>query len=209
MTILKHKKILIVDSDICNVGSVYRAVKKIGYESVISKDPEQLKHVSHIILPGVGSFTKGMQNLNQRNLGEALKDKVLSEGTPLLGICLGMHLLGTTGYENEETSGLNLIPGNIKRLNLKHRYKIPHIGWNEVSFNIKNALFNEIPNKKDFYFVHSFSFEPQNNSHAIATTEYDKKFISVINKENIYGVQFQPEKSLTFGIKLIENFISI
>ena len=209
MTTLKHKKILIINSDISNVGSIYRAVKKIGHESIISKDPEQLAQVSHIILPGVGSFTKGMQNLNLHNLGEALKYKVLNEGTPLLGICLGMHLLGTTGYENGETSGLNLIPGHIKKLSLEHGYKIPHVGWNEVSYNIKNTLFNEIPDKKDFYFVHSFSFEPKNNSHAIATTEYDKKFISVINKENIYGVQFHPEKSLTFGIKLIENFINI
>ena len=208
MTIL-NKKIIIIDSNFCNTGSVYRAIKKIGYEPIITKNAKYFSSASHIILPGVGSFDYGMQNLQENELGEQIRYASTQKGIPLLGICLGMHLLGKIGFENGKTKGLDLIPGSVKKLNLNKKYKIPHMGWNEVLFKSDNKIFNGIINKKDFYFIHSYYFEPDDAKHIIGVTVYEKKFASVINKENIYGVQFHPEKSLKFGIKILENFLKL
>jgi glutamine amidotransferase len=117
--------------------------------------------------------------------------------------------LGKIGFENGNTKGLDLISGSVKKLNLNKKYRIPHMGWNEVSFKSENKIFNGIINKKDFYFVHSYYFEPDDEKHIIGLTLYEKEFASVINKENIYGVQFHPEKSLTSGIKILENFLKL
>jgi glutamine amidotransferase len=209
MTISNNRKIVIIDSNFCNIGSVYRSVKKIGYEAIITKDAKYFSSASHIILPGVGSFDNGMKNLEKNELGEQIKYVVTKKTIPLLGICLGMHLLGTIGFENGETKGLDLISGSVKKFNLNKKYKIPHMGWNEVFFDTKNKIFKNIENQKDFYFVHSYCFEVKDQSNIIGKTVYGKEFASVINKDNIFGVQFHPEKSLKFGIKILENFLEL
>jgi glutamine amidotransferase len=209
MTISNNKKIIIIDSNFCNVGSVYRSIQKSGYQAIITKDAKYFSSASHIILPGVGSFDSGMKNLQENDLGEQIKYAASKKSIPLLGICLGMHLLGTIGFENGETKGLDLISGSAKKFNLSKKFKIPHMGWNEVVFDSENKIFENIENKKDFYFVHSYYFEAQDKNHIIGKTIYEKEFASVINKENIFGVQFHPEKSLKFGIKILENFLKL
>ena len=209
MTIFNNKKIIIIDSNFCNVGSVYRSIKKIGYEAIVTKNAKQFSSASHIILPGVGSFDSGMKNLQENELGEQIKYAATNKSIPLLGICLGMHLLGTVGFENGETNGLDLISGTVKKFNLNKKYKIPHMGWNEVFFNTKNKIFKNIEDQKDFYFVHSYYFEAKDQSNIIGKTVYGEEFASIINKENIFGVQFHPEKSLKFGIKILENFLKL
>lgn len=209
MTIFNNKKIIIIDSNFCNVGSVYRSIKKIGYEAIVTKNAKQFSSASHIILPGVGSFDSGMKNLQENELGEQIKYAATNKSIPLLGICLGMHLLGTVGFENGETKGLDLISGTVKKFNLNKKYKIPHMGWNEVFFNTKNKIFKNIEDQKDFYFVHSYYFEAKDQSNIIGKTVYGEEFASIINKENIFGVQFHPEKSLKFGIKILENFLKL
>ena len=182
MTIFNNKKIIIIDSNFCNVGSVYRSIKKIGYEAIVTKNAKQFSSASHIILPGVGSFDSGMKNLQENELGEQIKYAATNKSIPLLGICLGMHLLGTVGFENGETKGLDLISGTVKKFNLNKKYKIPHMGWNEVFFNTKNKIFKNIEDQKDFYFVHSYYFEAKDQSNIIGKTVYGEEFASIINK---------------------------
>ncbi len=206
----KTKKVLILDSDIGNVGSVYRAVKQVGYTPLVSNKKIDFNEVTHIILPGVGSFDHGMKKLLDYDLYDTLIETVVQRKIPILGICLGMHLLASKGYENnKETKGLNFIPGNVIKFDIDKNYKIPHMGWNEVRHDEKNILFQDIQNKKDFYFVHSYIFETENETQIKARTFYGNEFVSAVNKDNIYGVQFHPEKSLSNGVKLIRNFLSI
>ena len=209
MIISKNKKVLVIESEIGNTGSVLRAIKNLGYDPLISKKKEDILSSSHIILPGVGSFDKGMAKLEQYDLSNNLIRAANEKGINILGICLGMQMLATTGYENKETKGLNLIPGTIERLNIDKSLRLPHIGWNQVKFNVLNKLTKNIPDEKDFYFVHSYFFKSKFKKYEVGFTNYGMSFTSIINKDNIYGVQFHPEKSLKFGIKLIENFLKI
>jgi glutamine amidotransferase len=203
-------KVVIIDYGMGNLNSVQRAFEECGATVQVSSYHKDLESATHIVLPGVGSFADGMKNLKKQNLVSSLKDKVLRENTPLLGICLGMQLLSDKGYEGEETEGLKLIPGVVRRLESNHdRERIPHIGWNEVHIRKESKLFDGISNKSDFYFVHSFHFNPFNKESIVATTPYCNKFISVINQKNIYGVQFHPEKSQRFGFDLIRNFLEL
>ena len=206
----KSKNVLIIDSEIGNIGSVYRAVIKIGHKPIISNNKKKFNNVNHIILPGVGSFDYGMKTLQDHDLIDSLNTAVNEKRIPLLGICLGMQLLASKGFENnKETDGLNFIPGNIEKFKISNELKLPHLGWNEVYHNNENPLFKNIPNNKDFYFVHNYFFNSFDEQYVIGKTYYGTEFTSAVNKSNIYGVQFHPEKSLKFGIKLLENFLSI
>jgi len=202
-----NKKIVIIDSDICNVGSVQRAIKKIGFEAKISRNKDDINNSTHIILPGVGSFNEGIRSLEKFNLIEILKTNVKTNNKPLLGICLGMHLLAKKGFENGENLGLNFISGEVKELSsLNNELKLPHMGWNEVNFK-KDALLENIDNNKDFYFVHRYFFDTKQINDIVATTSYGIEFPSIIKNKNIYGVQFHPEKRMKNGLKLLNNFI--
>lgn len=203
------KRIAVIDYGMGNLDSVLRAVEETGAEAFIAKNPEELAEASNIILPGVGCFADGMNNCHKRGLDAAIRREVLERNTPLLGICLGMQLLADTGYERDRTAGLGLIRGEVRRFDPKNQERIPHIGWNEVHYLKESSLFDGIPSGKDFYFVHSYHFCCADPQDVAARTSYCENFVSVVIHDNIYGVQFHPEKSLDVGLKLIANFIKL
>jgi len=204
------RKVAIIDYGMGNLDSIARAVEECGAEPVITSRQEDLDAVSNIILPGVGAFADGMANIRRLNLDKILAEKVLDRKIPALGICLGMQLMATNGIEGGKTGGLGWIKGEvIKLVSDEADIKIPHIGWNEVNFEKENTLFDGIPKGKDFYFVHSFHFKNEDQENILALTPYCGQFVSAVVSDNIYGVQFHPEKSQKFGLRLIRNFLSL
>lgn len=204
------KKVAVVDYKMGNIDSVIRALKECGCEVVIASRKEHFRETSYIILPGVGSFSLGMQYIREKELDKILQEEVFEKGVPFLGICLGMQLLANKGWEDGETEGLGWINGEIKKLiPIKRNERIPHMGWNEVWLQKNSILFKHISNKKDFYFVHSYHFCCDDRSRILAYTPYCGSFVSVIGKDNVYGVQFHPEKSQKVGLKLIQNFLTL
>jgi len=176
--------ILIIDYHMCNLGSVNRAFQECGAEVIISSNPLKLEQATHIVLPGVGAFSSGMEKLKELGWVEAIKNIVLKENIPILGICLGMQLLGNKSFEKGETEGLKLIPGDIIKLEPNHdNERVPHVGWNELHVTQNSSILQSIPNGTDFYFVHSFHFKPNNKSDIIATSPYCGKFVSVIQRD--------------------------
>jgi len=203
-------KILIVDYGMGNTDSVSRAVAECGGNPIVSNRREELETATHIILPGVGSYHVAMTNLRKLNLIELIQEQVRSHKIPFLGLCLGMQLLSSRGYEVRETDGLDLIPGEVNAFKAAELgLRVPHVGWNEVNFKRDCSLFEGIPSGKDYYFVHSYYFSCQKKEHVLATTFYGREFAAVIgNNENVFGTQFHPEKSLKAGLKLLANFLS-
>lgn len=188
-----------------NVASVEKAIKFLGMKTIITNDPNEIKDSSHIILPGVGAFTQGIKNLTQMGLLETLNNEVLIKKKPFLGICLGMQLIATKGYEPFETNGLNWIEGEVIKINEPNK-NIPHLGWNEITTK-GNSFINEF-NKKDFYFIHSFHLKATNIMDIVATVNYGNDYVAAIQKENIFATQFHPEKSQIFGIELMKSFFN-
>ena len=200
--------VAVLDYNTGNVDSVIKAIKYFNKSVVLTNDKNEIKNSNRLILPGQGSFHFGIQELKKLNLVDLIKEKVLIKKVPILGICLGMQLFADLGYEKKETVGLGFIHGSVKKLPTK--FKLPHIGWNEVKIIKKNEnLFNDLENDKDFYFVHSYYFECKNKGNLMAVTNYDFQFPSIIKKDNIVGFQFHPEKSLKNGLKLINNFLKL
>lgn len=203
-------KTLIVDYGMGNLGSVRRALEECGADVLVSDNPADCNQADHIILPGVGAFADGMAALKSGGWIAALRSAVLEDTIPLLGICLGMHLLADKGFEGGETPGLGLIPGEVRRLTADSpETRIPHVGWNEVQHSCVHPLLTGIPNGADFYFVHSYHFASGNGKDALAKTPYCGSFTSVIARGNAYGTQFHPEKSSRYGFQLIRNFLSL
>ncbi|MDP2950876.1 MAG: imidazole glycerol phosphate synthase subunit HisH [bacterium] len=207
--------VAIIDYGMGNLASVKRAVEECGFQPFITDSPFLLSKASHLILPGVGSFDKAMENLNKLGLTEEISKQALKNKIPLLGICLGMQLLASKGYEGKETEGLGLIEGEVAKLDgCQANEPLPHVGWNNVDLEEREkqepTLFKEIETSKDFYFVHSYHFIPDNESVVLAKTPYclnGKGFVSVIQKDNIFAVQFHPEKSQKLGLQLLKNFL--
>ena len=199
--------VVVIDYNTGNVDSVIKAVRLFGKNVILSNDIEIIKNSKKIILPGQGSFNYGMDQLNKLNLVKLIKTKANLDQTPILGICLGMQILANLGYENKVTEGLNLIDGKVKKISTNLR--LPHIGWNEVCIKKKNNLISKIENNKDFYFVHSYYYECIEKDCIIATSTYGHEFATIINKDNIFGVQFHPEKSLKSGLQIIRNFLEL
>ena len=207
--ILSNNNIVIVDYKMGNLRSVQKAFEKIGCNAIISSNPEDILNANKLVLPGVGAFKDGMKHLKELNLISILNKKVLEEKIPILGICLGMQLLSNKSYENGETKGLSWINAEVLKFEFyTQKLKVPHVGWNELNYQKNCSLFSNISNKSDFYFVHSYHFKT-NEDIVIATTDYGFKFISAINKNNIYAVQFHPEKSQIVGLQLIKNFVNL
>ena len=209
-------KIAIIDYGVGNLGSVTRSVEEIKATPILAKSPLDLHLADSLILPGVGNFTECINILKKDGWDKVIIEEVIQKKKPILGICLGMQLLATYGLEGLKTSdlkgtkGLGLIPGSVINLrDIGCNSRIPHVGWNEVEFN--DAFiheFKEIPKRTDFYFVHGYTFLPENQKHIIANTNYDISVVAAVRDRHIWGTQFHPEKSSKAGLKLIENFIN-
>jgi len=202
------KKICIIDFDIGNIGSVSNLLEKMNIDFLVSGKNEDIQDATHLILPGVGSFPKAIKKLKEKIDLNFLNDQVLVKKKPILGICIGMHLMAEKGTEFETSEGLGWIPGSVDLIDSKGM-PLPHIGWNEVVEEKTNNLLTGLEKDSDFYFVNSYCFYLKNENFIIGSTNYGVKFPSVINKENIYGVQFHPEKSQKNGRKIILNFINV
>lgn len=202
------KTVGVVNYGMGNLDSVARAVEECGGHPVVTNAGSDLERVSYIILPGVGSFAAGMENIRRFGLDKILIEQVKGKGIPFLGICLGMQLLAEKGYEGAETSGLGWLEAEVIRLEPSGPYeRIPHVGWNEVVYKRNSPLFRDIPSGKDFYFVHSYHLMCRNEGDVIAFTPYCGDFMSAVNRDNIFGVQFHPEKSQKPGFQVIKNFL--
>ncbi len=202
--------ITIVDYQCGNLFSINKALKRLGLKSIVTNDYKVLEFADKIILPGVGNFKTGMKNLKSNGLVNTLTKKISNDKTPVLGICLGMQLLASFSEEGG-VNGLNYVNAKIQHFRFENQniLKIPHIGWNSVRHN-NNRLFKNINKSHQFYFVHSYHMnsDKQHNLY-LSTTYYGYDFISAFAYENIYGVQFHPEKSQDQGLQLIKNFCSI
>jgi glutamine amidotransferase len=195
-----------------NLRSVYNKLKRIGCPSEISSDSHVIDKADKLILPGVGHFANGMKKLSDRNLVNILNNKVLIAKTPILGICLGMQLLGTFSEEGS-IGGLGWIDAKTILFRIpdadKYRFKVPHMGWNDVRINIGSKLFRDIQLNAQFYFVHSYHYVTNAKNMITGITNYCYDFVSCVEKDNIYGTQFHPEKSQDAGIQLLKNFINL
>lgn len=208
---MSNNQIVIIDYNMGNLRSVQKAFERVGADAIISNNHEVIKKASKIVLPGVGSFKDGMENLEKLDLITILNEEVISKKKPFLGICLGMQLLSKKGYENGETKGLSWVDAEVIKFdftNYEKKLKIPHVGWNNVKYKNKNQLFDNILDNSDFYFVHSYYFNTVENV-ITSSTDYGFDFTSSIQKDNIYAFQFHPEKSQNVGLKLLENFVNI
>ena len=202
--------IVIIDYGLGNLGSLLNMLKKIGAEAQISSDPSVIERADKLILPGVGAFDNGIRNLNDLGLIPVLNKKVLEEKTPILGICLGIQLF-TQKSEEGQLSGLGWINAQTKKFQFGENgdnLKIPHMGWNSISSVKESKLFQGVDPEQRYYFVHSYHLECDDQEGVLAKTRHGYDFISAIEKENIIGVQFHPEKSHKFGMKLLENFVN-
>jgi len=198
------KNILILDYGMGNIASVKKAIKKLGYHSIVSDHISLNENYDCIILPGVGSFKTAMQNIKKNKTDCILKELVVKRNQKILGICLGMQLLAEYGDEPVLSEGLGLINGHVKKMTLKPN-RLPHVGWNNVVVN--NSKFNSFHNK-DFYFIHSYSFVVEDKLDVMMSVHVDdKEFTAAVNRNNIYGTQFHPEKSQDFGLDLLKNII--
>jgi glutamine amidotransferase len=200
--------ITIIDYKTGNLGSIRNILKRIGEESVVTSDRDEIAKSTKIILPGVGSFDTGMRNLMELDLVGILNQKVQTEKIPVLGICLGMQLL-SEGSEEGSHKGLGWIKGENRRFNFMNstEYKIPHMGWNFIQQHKESNLFKDMFSDARFYFVHAFYFKANDLSDVLTTTNYEIEFTSAVEQGNIIGVQFHPEKSHKFGMKLLKNFV--
>lgn len=195
----------IVNIGIGNLGSVKSAIYNIGKDCLDVSSPKDLSKITHLILPGVGSFAVAMEKLEQAHLIDPIK-VFAKEGRPVFGICLGMQLFATRGVEGGGCDGLDLVPGQIEPMKTFDNLRSPHIGWNEVIQRSGHPIFEGIRDNVDFYFVHGYRFNVANDEHIISETDYGERFPSSIGFRNIVGVQFHPEKSQLNGIRLLENF---
>ena len=200
-------KPLILDINSGNVMSLKNIINKFNDKVKISNEENELELSTHIFLPGVGSYSEVMNKIKEKINLDLLKKKLLTDKVLFLGICVGMQVLSDIGYENETSNGLSIINGKVKKLNTKEN--LPHVGWNSLNLKKKNKIFEGIPNKTDFYFTHSYVFELNDITNEISSTNYGTSFTSAINKQNIFGTQFHPEKSQSAGIKFIKNFLGI
>jgi imidazole glycerol-phosphate synthase subunit HisH len=201
--------IVVVDYGMGNLGTVAAKIKKMDSSVVITSKEEEISRADKIILPGVGSFKAGMENLRNRNLIPVLDKKVIQEKTPILGICLGMQLF-TKKSEEGFVDGLGWIDAETIRFRFQdnqNRLKIPHMGWNTITMHHPHPLLGDLGDQPRFYFVHSYHARCENPENIAAMTEYGYPFASVITRENIIGVQFHPERSHKFGMKILKNFI--
>jgi len=207
-------KITIVDYNSGNISSVINSFREVAQNKVnieVTSDLNKIKLSDKVVLPGQGSFKSCVDALNRINgLVDSLNEFAISNKKPLLGICVGLQMFADTGYEETETKGLSWISGNVSKIdNQNGKYKLPHIGWNQINIVKESKIFKNIDNNSHMYFVHSYEFIPEDKNVISATTDYSSNIVCSVEKENIFGTQFHPEKSDKIGLQIIENFINI
>ena len=206
--------ISIVDYNSGNISSVINSFKEVAKNKVnieVTSDLKKIKSSDKVVLPGQGSFKGCVDALNKINgLTNALSEFAIVKKKPLLGICVGLQMFADVGYEETETKGLGWIAGRVSKIdNQNGKYKLPHIGWNQINIVKDSKIFKDIKNNSHMYFVHSYEFVPENKGVISATTDYSSDIVCSIEKENIFGTQFHPEKSDKMGLKIIDNFINL
>jgi glutamine amidotransferase len=197
--------IAIADYGMGNRRSVEKALEHVGAQSVITADPDAIRAADAVILPGVGAFPEAMRNLDRTGLGEVLIERA-SAGVPLLGICLGMQLLFEASDEHEGAAGLGILPGSVTRLQSP---RLPHIGWNLVTFERESALTEGLGEAAAFYHVHSFACRPADATDIVGSSEYGERFASIVERGNVMAAQFHPEKSSRDGLRMLRNFAEL
>ncbi len=201
--------IAIIDYDAGNLKSVEKALKFLGEEALITREKEQILNADKVILPGVGSFGDAMNKLHHYQLVETIK-QVVAKGTPFLGICLGMQLLFERSDESDGVEGLKLLKGEILRIPEGENLKIPHMGWNSLTIKPQAKLFKGLPDQSSFvYFVHSYYLKAKEETDVVATTYYSTLIHAAVEKDNIFGCQFHPEKSSDVGLTILKNFAAL
>tara|TARA_B110000003_G_scaffold265649_1_gene291735 strand:+ start:812 stop:1438 length:627 start_codon:yes stop_codon:yes gene_type:complete len=206
--------VTIVDYNSGNISSVINSFKEVAQNKInieFTSDLKKIKSSDKIILPGQGSFKSCVDALNNINgLVDTLNEFAMSNKKPLLGICVGLQMFANIGYEETETKGLGWITGKVSKINNQNgKYKLPHIGWNQINIVKESKIFKYIKNNSHMYFVHSYEFIPEDKSIISSTTDYSSNIVCSIEKENIFGTQFHPEKSDKLGLQIIENFINL
>ena len=207
-------KVTIVDYSSGNISSVINSFKEVAQKKTtieVTSDLNKIKSSDKIVLPGQGSFKSCVDALNKINgLNDTLNEFVIVNKKPLLGICVGLQMFADVGYEETETKGLGWISGKVSKIdNQNGKFKLPHIGWNQINILKDSKIFKEVENNSHMYFVHSYEFIPKDNKVISATTDYSTKVVCSVEKENIFGTQFHPEKSDKTGLKIINNFINL
>ena len=207
-------KVTIVDYNSGNISSVINSFKEVAKDKVnieVTADLNKINSSDKVVLPGQGSFKSCVDALNKINgLTEALSEFAINNKKPLLGICVGLQMFADIGYEETETKGLGWISGKVSKIdNQNGKYKLPHIGWNQINIVKQSKIFENIENNAHMYFVHSYEFLPDDKNVISATTDYSTNIVCSVEKENIFGTQFHPEKSDKLGLKIIDNFINI
>jgi imidazole glycerol-phosphate synthase subunit HisH len=198
-------QVAIIDYGVGNLRSVEKAFAATGCEAIVSADESELRNAQRLVLPGVGAFAACMNALTERGFDRLVREKA-RQGTPLLGVCVGMQLLFDESDEFGATKGLGLLRGSVRRF--KNDLVVPHVGWNRIQQKKQHSLFDGIEDGSFCYFVHSFYCEPADENVVAGETEYGSRYASVIAQENICGVQFHPEKSQEVGLRMLKNFVS-
>ena len=209
--------IAIIDYESGNISSVINSFKtvcnkqNIEIKIEVTSDLKIILRSDKIILPGQGSFKNCTESLEKiKGLKDTLNEFAIIKKKPLFGICVGMQMFADVGYEETETKGLGWIAGNVKKINNKNnQYKLPHNGWNEIYFTLKSKLYNGIKEKSHVYFIHSYKFIPDDGSYVSSKTNYSEEIVASVEKDNLFGTQFHPEKSDKVGLKIIENFVNL
>ena len=206
--------VTIVDYQSGNISSVINSFTEVAKGKVnleVTADLNKIKSSDKIVLPGQGSFKSCVDSLNSINgLVEALNEFAITKKKPLLGICVGLQMFADVGFEEIETKGLGWISGKVSKIdNQNGKFKLPHIGWNEIEIVKQSKIFKDITNKSHMYFVHSYEFIPEDKSVISATTDYSSKIVCSVERDNLFGTQFHPEKSDKTGLKIIKNFINL
>ena len=206
--------VTIVDYNSGNISSVINSFMEVAKDKVnieVTSDLKKIKSSDKLVLPGQGSFKSCADSLNKINgLVDALNEFVITNKKPLLGICVGLQMFADTGYEETETRGFGWISGKVLKIdNQNGKYKLPHIGWNQINILKDSKIFKDIENNSHMYFVHSYEFVPEDKKVISATTDYSSNIVCSVEQDNIFGTQFHPEKSDKIGLKLINNFLSL
>tara|TARA_Y100001954_G_C15561724_1_gene478940 strand:+ start:25 stop:651 length:627 start_codon:yes stop_codon:yes gene_type:complete len=207
-------KVTIVDYNSGNISSVINSFKEVAKNKVnieVTSDLDKIKSSDKVVLPGQGSFKSCVEALNKnKGLFDALNEFTISNKKPILGICVGLQMFADVGYEETETKGFGWIPGKVVKIdNQKGKFKLPHIGWNQINIVKNSKIFRNIENNSHMYFVHSYELIPDNINVVSSITNYSTNIVCSIEKDNIFGTQFHPEKSDKIGLKVIQNFINL